>query len=273
VGFTTTWEPVLANKELFAAWEAAQGGQFFYAEYDSDPNIIGPQSSYTGFAYWADTLGNAAGVVACYQDPLEAAFILGAVASVDYTQQNGVATFAFRQGTGLSPVIQNPTAAANAILNGYNFYGNWDNAANQFNFFYNGQISGLYNYLDAYVNAIQLNAALQLAIIELFINSKSVPYTDKGYGMIKAACMDPIKAAINFGSITPGVPLSSLQIAEVNAAAGLAIDGILATRGWYLQVLPASAQSRQNRTTPPCSFWYMYGGSVQQLNLSSTLIP
>ena len=85
--------------------------------------------------------------------------------------------------------------------------------------------------------------------------------------------MDPIKAALNFGSITPGVPLSSLQTAEVNAAAGLAIDGSLATRGWYLQILPAAAQSRQNRTTPPCSFWYMYGGSVHQLNLASTLIP
>jgi hypothetical protein len=273
VGFTTTWEPVLANKELFGAWVNGTSGQFLYAEFDSDPTIIGPNSSYSGFAYWADIIGNASGVVPCYQDPLEAAFVLGAIASIDFTQQDGAATLAFKSGTGLSATITNGTAAANAIANGYNFYGAWATAANNFNFFYNGQITGPYNWIDAYVNAIQLNSALQLAMVELLVNTKSIPYTNKGYGLIKAACMDTINAAVNFGSITPNVPLSALQIAEVNAAASLAIDGILATRGWYLQVLPATATARQNRTTPPCSLWYMYGGSVQQINLASVFIP
>ena len=272
VGFTTTWEPLLANKQLFASWTSLTGGQFFYAAYDSDATILSAPSTYTGFGAWlvANTIQ---GVAPFYQDPLEAAFILGAVASVDYTAQNGVCTFAFKSGTGLNATVTNATAAANANANGYNFYGSYATAATPFNFLYNGQISGQYAWIDAYVNAIQLNSALQLAIVNAFINSKAIPYTDKGYGILKAACMDPIKAGVNFGSITPGVALSALQIAEVNAAAGLAIDGILATRGWYLQILPASAQSRINRTTPPCTLWYMYGGSVQAVNLGSILIP
>ena len=81
--------------------------------------------------------------------------------------------------------------------------------------------------------------------------------------------MDPINAAMNFGAMRAGVPLSAAQIAEVNAAAGQSIDQTLASRGWYFQVLPASAQTRGQRKSPPCKLWYMDGESVQQLNIAS----
>jgi hypothetical protein len=98
---------------------------------------------------------------------------------------------------------------------------------------------------------------------------KSVPYNPQGYGLIRAAVQDPINAALNFGAIRAGVPLSAAQIAEVNAAAGVPIDGLLSTRGWYFQVLPATAQIRALRQSPPCTLWYMDGESVQQINLAS----
>jgi hypothetical protein len=87
--------------------------------------------------------------------------------------------------------------------------------------------------------------------------------------MIEAACNGVIAQALNAGVINTGVALTSTQIAQVNSAAGVAIDQVLATRGYYLQVLPASGNSRNNRTTPPCTLWYMDGGSVNQLNLAS----
>ena len=74
---------------------------------------------------------------------------------------------------------------------------------------------------------------------------------------------------MNFGAIRAGVPLSAAQKAQVNAAAGVIIDPILATRGWYLQVLAATAQTRGLRQTPPIKLWYMDGQSVQQLNIAS----
>jgi hypothetical protein len=55
----------------------------------------------------------------------------------------------------------------------------------------------------------------------------------------------------------------------VNAAAGLAIDTVLSSQGWYLQILDATPQVREARGTPPCTFWYMDGGSVQNINLAS----
>jgi hypothetical protein len=86
--------------------------------------------------------------------------------------------------------------------------------------------------------------------------------------------MDDITQAVNFGAIREGVQLGSAQAQEVNTAAGRKIDGILSSRGWYLQVLAsqATAQVRANRQSPPCKFWYMDGGSVQQLNLASVMI-
>jgi hypothetical protein len=84
--------------------------------------------------------------------------------------------------------------------------------------------------------------------------------------------MDPILAALNFGAIRGNVPLSSSQAAQVNNAAGTKIDTVLSSRGWYLQILPATAQVRAARGTPPMTFLYMDGGSVQAINLASIVI-
>ena len=57
---------------------------------------------------------------------------------------------------------------------------------------------------------------------------------------------------------------------SVNAAAGLPIDQILYSQGYYIQVLPATAAVRALRQSPPITVWYMDGQSVQQISLSST---
>jgi hypothetical protein len=103
----------------------------------------------------------------------------------------------------------------------------------------------------------------------LLTTVKSLPYNNNGYGMIRGACLPVITQALNFGSIQPGVALSASQAASVNAAAGVAIDTTLENVGWYLQIQPASPQVRGNRTSPPMTFWYTDGGSIQKLNLAS----
>jgi len=103
-------------------------------------------------------------------------------------------------------------------------------------------------------------------------NVGSIPYNPAGYSLIRQACLDPINAAVNFGSIRPNVPLSAAQVGEVNNAAGMPIDGVLSTVGWYLQINAATAQVRAARTSPPMTLWYMDGESVQQITLASILI-
>ena len=100
----------------------------------------------------------------------------------------------------------------------------------------------------------------------------SIPYNQQGYTLIRAALLDPILAAVNFGAIRAGVTLSQAQIAEVNNQAGVTIDTILSTRGWYLQVLDASPQVRQARGSPPCTLWYMDGQSIQKISLNTVLL-
>lgn len=266
--FGTCFEPIAADKASFATWTSGTTGQFAYVCYDSDPTIVtsSPSASCIGIYTRTYSLN---GTIPIYQDPQAAAFVMGAFASVNFNATNGRIALAFKSGSGISASITDPTSAANALANDYNFYGAYATANQGFNIFYNGQISGTFNWADSYVNAIWLNSALQLSLMNMFTNTNAVPYNNAGYAMIEAACQTVISQALNAGVINTGVALTALQIAEVDATAGVAIDQALATRGYYLQVLPASGNARNNRTTPPCTLWYMDGGSVQQLNLAS----
>jgi hypothetical protein len=86
---------------------------------------------------------------------------------------------------------------------------------------------------------------------------------------LRSTLLDPITKYINFGAIQPGVQLSASQAQQVNTAAGAKIDGVLSTVGWYLQILPATAQVRGIRGSPPMKFWYTDGGSIQSLLLAT----
>lgn len=258
-------------KTEFAAWAGTTNDQFAYFVEDTD---ITPTESTDA----ASSLGQkiiAAGISGAtpiYVPSIPfglAAFASGAVASIDFAETNGEATLAFKSQSGLVASVTNQTVAANLIANGYNFYGSYATANQGFTFFYPGSISGPFEWVDAYVGQIWLNSQLQLALMELLTNVKSIPYNAAGYGLIQAAMQDPIQAALNFGLINTGVTLSNAQIAEVNNAAGLAIANVLQSQGYYLQILPATAQTRGNRASPPITLWYVQGGSVQSINVSS----
>ena len=81
--------------------------------------------------------------------------------------------------------------------------------------------------------------------------------------------MDTINAAINFGAIRAGVPLSAAEIAEINMAAGQPVASAISTQGWYLQILDPGPEIRAVRGTPIQDFWFTDGGAVQKLTLQS----
>ncbi|PVX61236.1 DUF3383 domain-containing protein [Paraburkholderia unamae] len=260
-----------ALKYAFAAWAGTTNDEFAYFCEDTD---ITPTQSTNA----ASSLGQkiiAAGISGT--SPLWvpsipyglAAFSSGAVASIDFDETNGFATLDFKSQSGIVPTVTNATVRANLLANGYNFYGAYATANQAFQFLENGSISGPFEWVDAYVGQIWLNAALQLALMVLLTSVKSIPYTVAGYELIRAAMLDPINAALNFGLIDTGVTLSAAQIAEVNNAAGIAIASTLQSQGYYLQIQPATAQTRGNRASPPITLWYTQGGSVQSINVSS----
>lgn len=271
--FTTIFEPLLADKLAFSAWTNAQNNRFAYVGWDSDPNAKVQGSGNTWMAaVRTNTYGGTYGQYAPTVTADKASFVMGTAASIDFERLNGRITFKFRSQSGLSADVTNATDAQNLTDNGYNYYGVWDTANDEFVFEADGQVSGPFQWMDTYVNQIQLNAALQLALMNLLVQINSIPYNQPGYAIIKEACMDPINSALNFGSIRPGVTLSASEAAQVNNAAGVDIASTLNQRGWYLQILDASPIVRQARGTPPMTFWYMDGGSVQKIVLASIVL-
>lgn len=281
VSFQTLFDPDNGSgntqKQLFAAWCNSQNNRFVYLAWDTDITPTESTAATSSLGYILENVLQSSGTVPIYEAGGEtanqlAAYLGGAIASVDFTATNGRTNFKFRTQTGLTPSVTNATVAANLDANGYNYLGANATANQKFIFWAQGSVTGPFEWLDSYVNQIWLNNALQLALMECLTQNKALPYNPRGYGIIRAYCQDPINAAVNFGAIVPNVPLSQGQIANVNNAAGMAIDGILSTRGWYLQILAAQAIVRGQRQSPPINLWYMDGGSVNQIKLASTLI-
>lgn len=277
VSFMTTFDPDNGvgntQKMAFATWTSQQNNRYLYAVWDPDqsPTTTVPATSSLGYLV---NQANMSGVAPNFNDINKAAFLMGAIASIDFTQTAGRSTLSFKSQSGLAADVTDATIYQNLVANGYNCYGAFATANDQFTLYTPGQIAGQYDWIDSYIDQIWLNNQMQLAIMTGLTQSKSVPYNAVGDATIEAWLMDPINQAVNFGAIQQGVQLSAAQAQQVNTAAGRKIDSILSSRGWYLQVLAstAPAQTRANRQSPPCSLWYMDGGSVQQLNLASVMV-
>lgn len=263
-----------AQKLLFSEWTNSQNDRYAYVARDTD---ITPTESNNAASSLGQLLkaGDYSGTILIYNpstDEAQAkdAVICGIIASIDTLATNGRITLAFKGQDGQVADVTDATVANNLIANGYNFYGAYATANQAFNFLQPGQISGPFAWADSYVNQIWLNNALQLAWMNLLAQINSLPYNDQGTALVKAAAMDPISAALNFGAIRAGVALSASQIAQINnAAGGVNAAAAVQSQGWYLLVQTAAAQVRAARTTPPITFWYADGGSIQQLDFAS----
>jgi len=271
--FTTIFNPDAygnANKLAFSAWTNSTNNAVAYIAWDTD---ITPTQSTAATSSLGYLIGQAqySGTILVY-DPSDSylnAFVAGTIASINYNANNGRITLAYKSQSGQAITVTTATVASNLIANGYNFYGAYATANQQFNFFQNGSISGKYLWADSFINQIWLNNALQLALLNFLANINSVPYNAAGDASIYAVCQGTIQQALSNGVFSPGVNLSAGQIVEVNTAAGANIAGVLSTRGWYLQVLQATPQVRAARTSPPINLWYTDGGSIQQITLAS----
>jgi hypothetical protein len=267
VDFMTLWEPDINDKKAFAVWTNAQNQRYMYACWDTDAQAI-VNGSTTCFGAIAKDLAYD-GVVPLYNTVELAAFLLGAVASIDFSRLNGRITAAFKSQSGFVPTVTDQQIAANLLENGYSFYGSYATANDQFNFLYNGQMSGKWGWVDTFVDQVYLNSQFQLALMTLLTGVPSIPYNESGYSLIRAAMIDPIDQALNFGSIRTGIAMSASQKAQVNQAAGLDVSTIIEQQGYYLQILDPGAQVRGNRGTPVINFWFTDGGAVQKITLAS----
>lgn len=270
----------VATALAFANWVStvSPAGQerFLYVEWDANlSETTGPAPTSFGAEVVAAGYN---GVMPNFDltSGQKAAFIMGMIASLDTEETAGRITLAYKGQAGLSADVTDATVAQNLAGfpygsggNGYNFYGAFATANQAFTFLQPGSMPGQWKWVDPYVNQILMNSDFQLALAELETQIKSIPFNTAGYNLIRAALKDPIDKYVNFGAIQPNVPLSASQAQQVNTAAGMKIDAVLSTVGWFLQILPASAQVRGLRGSPPMKFWYTDGGSIQSLLLAT----
>jgi len=271
--FTTMFEPDAGGKDALAVWTDGSDRRYAYIAWDTDEDATSTSGLTDNFGL--RVIENEWNGIAAIYGSLDtdaraiAAFVMGAGASIDFSQTNGRITFAFKGQTGLTVTVTDEPTANALIANGYNFYGQYATANQQFKMYQNGSVSGEWKWLDTYLNQIYFNGRLQQRLVEMLTSVNSLPYNRSGYDIIQATCMSPINEMINFGGIRTGIPLSLDQAAAVNGAAGLKIDGLLTTNGYYVQILAASAEVREARQTPPIKIWYTDGGSIQKLELDS----
>ena len=201
-----------------------------------------------------------------------AAWVMGAAASINFDETNGRLTFAYKQGGGLAVTCDNDEAYDALLANGYNCYADFATASANFKFFQPGQVSGRWDWLDTYLNAIAIKDGLQLNLLDLFAGVKSIPYTEAGYAMVRTACLDTINRFLTFGAIRPGVALSQTQRQQLVAEIGRDVSRTIETQGWYMLIRDPGAVVRGQRSTPECKFYYADGGSIQRIELPATAI-
>ncbi len=276
VSLTTLWEPVQDDKLSFASEINDLKNRYCYVYWDtSSDTVISNSTTCTAFKIQNANYNNSYGVSGSQAGDLgdttrdAAVFVLGFLASVDFNALNGRATIAFKSLSGLLPTVSSDSDAEVLLANGYNFYGNYANSTNDWVFMYNGSLSGTWEWLDSFYGQVYLNQQFQTQLMTLLTSLNSIPYNDSGYGSIRLSLSQPIRDAINFGTIRVGIELSANQKAVVMAQARLDISNTLLTQGWYLQILPPSAEDRQQRKSPIINFWYTDGQSIQQITMNS----
>ena len=266
--FMPVWEETSAEALELAGWCNNQGVRFMYAMVDTSE--AGKQANNQ--ACLAYQVSDYFGVCSLYNTKALGAMTMGIGAAITPAQFNGRKTWAYKRQNGLAFTVNTETDAPILLANGYNFYGNYATASNQFKLFQNGQISGNAKWLDTYYGQVFIRDGLQNAWLNAMISANTIPYNEAGYGVLRAAAMDTINTAVNAGFIREGVKMSEAQKAQVAQEAGLDISGALETQGWYLQILDPTAQVRAERGTPVVNFWYMDGGSIQRIQGTSTVL-
>jgi hypothetical protein len=264
--FTTDWLPNDTIKLAFAAWVTLQDDEFVYVAYDNNAAALAPNASSSFGVLTA--LDN--GVYAIYNPSgLAAAFVCGAIASINFTQPGGRTSFAYLSNPGLTPDIVSQTQMNNLLGNSYDCYVGVAAATEAFQYLWNGHVSGAWKWLDSYVNQIYFNSAFQSALLSLLTQSHWIPFNNQGAGQIGAAIQPVINQMLGFGAAVAGGTLSGSQAAEISANYGANAVSAIENAGYFVSIPIPPTTTQVARGPWSVTVLYFDGESVQTINFSS----
>lgn len=269
--FSSVVELTDAQKTLLCAWASASKNRFGYVLHDTTNlgTIANNQNCFVQKVVVANGYENIFPVYGSYQ---YAAAVLAFSASINFARTNGRISFKFRGFSGLSPNVSD-LATANALeSNGYNYYGSYGQNKTMKQYTSDGAITGKFVWLDTFVNQVWINANLVSAFANLFTSDQSYSFNSAGYAAVSAAVIDVAEQALNFGAIQRGVVLDQAQIRIVNNTVGKDISATLYSQGWFLYIPTQTGAARLARDLKGVIFYYVDGGLIQSINMSSTAI-
>lgn len=255
----------------FAQWNAAQDDAYAFIAWDVDP---APGSTAPDASCFAALAADLEGTVPIWdtnavQAAGVAAFIAGTIASINFNAPNGRVAFDAKGSPSLTPDVTSNTQYTNALANGYNAYGAFASRTSAFSWLEKGSMTGTWAWIDSYVNQIYWNATLQEALATYKASVGFIPYNTAGYTGVRQALLSTIVAMGSFGAWQANVALSTAEIQAANQDAGISIGSTLQTQGWYLLVADPGATVRAARGSPIIKLYYVDGGSVQSLDMTS----
>lgn len=271
--FTTLYKSSIEEKVAYSAWASSKNNRFCYIDREMPDES---KEDWSSTWYGLVQKNQYSGIVGVYEEnsdsPLYPAFIMGCAASFDFNRLNGRTTFAYRTQAGLAPTDMDQSLYNRLTDFGYNVYANFAGTKENFNFIQKGKVSGQFLWLDTFINQIWLNANLQLRSIYVLKDNPLLPYNRIGYSKFIVSWSAQADLAVNYGAIQTGVNLDPSQLQQVESAVGFDVSDSLASKGYYIDIKDAPASVRIERGSPPSTFYYVDGGSIQSITLASIAI-
>jgi hypothetical protein len=259
------------QKTELCAWTTGTKDRFGYVVHDTtDEGTITDNPSC--FVQEVIVANGFEGVFPVYGSYIYSVAPLAYAASLDFARLNGRVSFKFRAFSGLAANVSDLATASALKSNGYNFYGSYGQNKTLSQYASSGAISGRFVWIDSFINQVWINANLLGAFVNLFTNNQSYSFNQSGYSAVSAAVIDVASQAINFGAIQKGVVLDNSQIQIINSTVGKKIDTTLYSDGWYLFIPTQTGAARLEGDLKGVIFYYVDGGLIQSITMSSTAI-
>lgn len=191
--------------------------------------------------------------------PYAVASIMGEAMGANTGLIDSAYTLKFKKEPGVTPENQSTTGLTTTQLNNIlNNFGNvYINKGSYYNMFEPGVMADA-THFDEVIGLDQLVNNIQLNVMDLFYQTKKIPYTDAGVHRIVTATSSACNKAVETGFLAPGI---------WNAASILTLsEGAMLDKGYVILAESVSTQSAANkskRIAPPIYVCTNLAGAIE----------
>lgn len=192
--------------------------------------------------------------------------------STNYTATNGAVAYSAKTQTGLDANVSNTGDYLALLSNGYNCYGSFASKTATFDYTENGEMGGIYLWVDNLVNALWLENEQQNQLAALLGSVGRLPYNASGQAMVSSVLSNVAQSAKNSGVIEVGNQFDAIQTQTIKQLFGTDITPSLTANGYYIYFPPVAPSDRTKRSDLKVMFAYTNGGAVIKITLNDVFV-